>query len=130
METKFYDFKSVHDYRGSLSIVEGGQTIPFDIKRVYYIYNNKSNSKRGFHAHKELLQVVVCVHGSCKFILDDGSERTEVLLDDPTTGLFINNMIWREMYDFSDDCVLVVFASEHYDLNDYIMDYDEFMELI
>jgi len=131
MEIKWCEFKSVIDSRGSLVIVEGsGINIPFDVKRVYYIFDNKDNERRGFHAHKDLLQVAVVIKGSCKFMLDNGKEKAEVLLDRPDRGLFINKMTWREMFDFSDDCMLMVFASEHYDADDYIKDYEEFRGLI
>jgi dTDP-4-dehydrorhamnose 3,5-epimerase-like enzyme len=107
--------------------LEGDKTVPFEIKRVYYIFDTKSGVSRGFHAHKELQQVAICVRGSCRMILDDGKVRQDALIDSPIRGLLIGNLVWREMHDFSEDCVLLVLASEHYDEADYLRDYDEFI---
>jgi dTDP-4-dehydrorhamnose 3,5-epimerase-like enzyme len=103
--------------------------IGFDIKRVYYIFGTKEGVTRGGHAHMKLQQLVIAVTGSCDFILDDGVSRETVHLDNPTKGLRLGNMIWREMTNFSPDCVLVVIASENYDEADYIRDYDAFLEV-
>lgn len=130
MEIKFYDLQVRGDARGSLIAVEGGKDIPFDIRRVYYIFETKMNVRRGFHAHKELQQIAICVTGSCKFHLDDGSATAEILLNSPAKGLFIGKMIWREMYDFTPDCVLMVLANEHYSEDDYIRDYSAFKALL
>lgn len=120
---------AVHgDNRGSLISLEAEKDIPFEIKRVYYIYNT-NNRPRGFHAHKKLQQLLICLSGSCKIVLDDGVKRQQIILDDPSKALFVSNMIWREMHDFSNDCILVVLANEHYDENDYIRDYDEFLKV-
>lgn len=127
---KLIDLPFLGDERGGLVSVEGQSSIPFDIKRVYYIYRTASDVSRGYHAHKDLKQVAICVSGSCKMILDNGSDREEILLDTPTKGLLIESMVWREMHDFSDDCVLLVLASEHYDESDYIRDYQEFMKQV
>jgi len=123
------NFQSHGDERGSLIAVEIGmdKAIPFDIKRVYYIYNTEQGVTRGCHAHKNLKQVAICVAGRCRMVLDNGARREEVWLDCPTRGLVIQDMVWREMYDFSKDCVLLVLASEHYDESDYIRDYDDFL---
>lgn len=121
------DFPVLGDERGSLVALEGMKNIPFDIKRVYYIFGT-DEQPRGFHAHKNLQQVVLCVAGKCRMILDDGEERESVWLDQPNQGLFISNNIWREMHDFSKDCVLLVLASECYDEDDYIRDYNEFLD--
>ena len=118
------------DDRGSLIALEEHHNAPFDIKRVYYIFGTKEGVRRGFHAHKDLKQIAICVSGSCMFHLDDGKEKQEVLLDTPNKGLLIEGLIWREMYDFSPDCVLVVLASEHYDESDYVREYDMFMDLV
>ncbi|NIF83316.1 WxcM-like domain-containing protein [Comamonas sp. Tr-654] len=120
-------FPPLGDDRGSLVALEGKKTVPFAIQRVYYLFGTKSGVSRGFHAHKKLQQVAVCVTGRCRMVLDDGKEREEVWLDSPTTGLLIGNMIWREMHDFSPDCVLLVLASEHYDEADYIRNYEDFI---
>jgi len=124
------DFQVLGDDRGSLVALEQGKEIPFEIKRVYYIFGTKAGVARGFHAHKALKQVAVCVSGSCRFVLDDGKCREAVVLDSPNQGLLIEHMIWREMYDFSEDCVLLVLASEHYDEADYIRDYDGFINVV
>jgi len=129
MEIKFYDLQIRGDDRGSLIVVEGNKDIPFKIKRVYYIFATKMDVRRGFHAHKELEQIAVCVAGSCKFHLDDGRETAEVLLDSPAKGLYIGKMIWREMYDFTPDCVLLVLANDYYFEEDYIRDYQKFLVL-
>ena len=131
MKIKFIDFEIKGDERGSLIAIEELKNIPFEIKRVYYIFNTKHNVRRGFHAHKNLKQVAICVKGSCKFLLDNGKERIdEIVLNKPNKGLLIEEMIWREMYDFSEDCVLLILASEFYDESDYIRDYEEFIRMV
>ena len=117
------------DDRGSLIALEGNKNIPFDIKRIYYIYGTKTGASRGFHAHKALKQVAIAVRGSCRFVLDDGKERVEVLLDNPAQGLLIESFMWREMHDFSDDCVLMVLADQLYDESDYVRNYQAFLEV-
>ncbi|TNV18998.1 WxcM-like domain-containing protein [Buttiauxella sp. B2] len=116
------------DDRGSLVALEDGNNIPFEIKRVYYMFNTKDGVRRGFHAHKHLKQVAIAVRGTCRFLLDNGRERIEVVLDNPAQGLLIESFMWREMYDFSDDCVLMVLADQHYDESDYVRDYEDFLE--
>ncbi|MBS97267.1 MAG: dTDP-6-deoxy-3,4-keto-hexulose isomerase [Oceanospirillaceae bacterium] len=124
------EFQSLGDARGSLVAIEIGleKSIPFEIKRVYYIYRTESGVTRGHHAHKKLRQVAICMNGKCRVVLDNGKSREEVWLKSPTEGLLIEEMTWRELYDFSDDCVLLLLASEHYDESDYIRDYDRFLE--
>ena len=122
--------KPLGDDRGSLVALEANKSVPFDIKRVYYIFGTQQGVSRGYHAHKNLKQLAVCVTGSCRFVLDDGNSREEVILDDSTKGLIIDDLTWREMHDFSSDCVLLVLASEHYDENDYIRDHQEFLNLV
>lgn len=124
------EFKSNGDDRGSLVALESYKNIPFDIKRVYYIFDTKTGVVRGLHAHKDLSQVMVCLKGSCRVVLDDGSIKEQVILDSPEQGLLINSMMWREMHDFSVDCVLLVLANEYYDESDYIRDYDGFLEYL
>ncbi|ENX71655.1 hypothetical protein F884_00216 [Acinetobacter sp. CIP 102143] len=124
---KLIDLPSLGDQRGGLVAIESNQSIPFEIKRLYYIFNT-TNQSRGFHAHIDLKQVAVCVKGSCRFILDNGHTREEVTLNSPTQGLYIDALTWREMHDFSEDCVLLVLASQHYDESDYIRDYQEFLK--
>lgn len=115
------------DERGWLVALESNGVVPFDIKRIYYIFDTK-NSPRGFHAHKQLRQLAICVKGSCTMLLDDGSSRENVVLDSPLKGILIPQMMWREIHDFSDDCVLLVLASEHYSESDYIRNYDQFIK--
>ncbi|MBE0494763.1 MAG: WxcM-like domain-containing protein [Thiomicrospira sp.] len=124
------NFQPLGDERGSLVALEANKSVPFEIKRVYYIFGTKEGVSRGFHAHCNLKQVAVCVTGSCRFVLDNGKQREEVLLDCSTKGLIIEDLTWREMHDFSPDCVLLVLASEHYDENDYIRDYNEFLKVV
>ena len=121
------DFPVLGDERGALVALEANHQIPFDIKRVYCIYGTSQGVARGFHAHKALKQVAICLKGSCRFILDDGNERVELLLDNPAKGLLIKSFMWREMYDFSEDCVLMVLADQLYDESDYIRDYGDFL---
>ena len=94
---------------------------------MYYIFGTSTGIARGFHAHKNLKQVAVCVSGKCRLILDNGNVSEEIWMDSPTKGVLIKEMVWREMHDFSDDCVLLVLASEHYDEADYIRNYQEFL---
>lgn len=122
-------FPPLGDERGSLVALETGKTVPFDIKRVYYIFATQKDVARGFHAHKNLKQIVVCVTGKCRMVLDDSKVRQEIWLDSPTKGLLISDLVWREMHDFSQDCVLLVLASEHYDESDYIRDYEDFIKM-
>ena len=125
-----YNFTPHGDDRGQLIAIEQFKDLPFEIKRVYYIYDTLEGVRRGFHAHLNLEQILVCVKGSCKIHLDDGSDTAEVLLDKPDKALYIANNMWREMYDFSPDAVLLVLASEYYDEADYIRDYDKFLEFV
>ena len=128
-EFKLQKFEIRGDNRGALISIENKINVPFEIKRVYYIYGTTPGIARGKHAHKELKQVLICTHGSCRVLLDNGREESHFLLDEPDKGLYINGLIWREMYDFSSDCVLMVLASGLYCEDDYIRDYEEFYEL-
>ena len=121
--------KDLSDTRGGLVALESGNEIPFEIKRVYYIFNLDSQVERGFHAHKELRQVAVVICGSCEILMDDGSSQEVILLDSPFKGLIVDKMIWHEMRSFSKDCVLLVMASDLYDEKDYIRNYDDFIQL-
>ena len=125
---KLVDFKTNGDDRGSLIAIEEGYNTPFEIKRVYYIFDTKEGVERGFHAHINLKQMAIVVKGSCTFVLDNGITREEIELNNPKQGLLIEGLIWREMKNFSADCVLIVLASEHYDESDYIRDYDKFLK--
>ncbi|QPR55086.1 sugar 3,4-ketoisomerase [Aeromonas allosaccharophila] len=130
MLIKLVDFRVLGDERGSLIALESNNQIPFDIQRVYYLYGTKPSVARGFHAHKKLKQLAVCIKGSCRFVMDDGTNKQEVVLSTPDKGLFIDAMQWHEMYDFSEDCVLMVLADQLYDESDYIRDYIKFIEAV
>lgn len=118
---------SMHaDDRGKLISVEALRDVPFAIGRVYYIVG-RDGASRGFHAHRTLQQLMICVYGSCRILLDDGRSRSDYRLDQPNVGLFVGAMTWREMHDFAPDSVLLVLASDPYDDGDYIRDYDEFL---
>lgn len=130
MNQKMIKLKCHVNDKGSLISLESGKNIPFDIKRVYYIFGVKDEVRRGFHAHKSLDQVLVCTSGSCKVLTDDGRNKENYELNSPVLGLHIGAMLWREMFDFSQDCVLMVLASDFYDESDYIRDYSEFIAKI
>ncbi len=116
------------DARGKLIAIEINDLLPFIPQRIYYIFDTKFGVSRGFHAHRNLQQVAVAIAGKCRIVLDDGIRREEVWLESPEKGLIINKMIWREMHDFSSDCILIVFASEKYMEEDYIRSYNQFLE--
>ena len=127
---KLIDLPSLGDERGSLVAIEGNKNIPFDIKRVYYIFGTQKDIARGFHAHKELNQVAVCITGKCRMLLDNGNTKENVWMDSATKGVLIEDMVWHEMHDFSDDCVLLVLASDIYDESDYIRNYQAFIKAV
>ena len=115
---------------GGLSFVEGERDIPFAIKRIYCIFKTEEGSHRGFHAHKKNWQLLFCPYGSIDIVLTDGRTTETVTLDDPSKGLVLHPGLWREMIWNSDDSVLVVAASEYYDENEYIRNYDEFLKYV
>jgi dTDP-4-dehydrorhamnose 3,5-epimerase-like enzyme len=123
------NFKSLGDARGDLISLESTKEIPFEIKRVYYIFDTQNDVIRGLHAHKELKQVAIVLKGSCRFLLDDGVNKESIILSNAHQGLLIDSCLWREMSDFSEDCVLIVLASAQYDENDYIRNYNEFLKM-
>jgi dTDP-4-dehydrorhamnose 3,5-epimerase-like enzyme len=127
---KLYDFPELGDARGSLVVMDKSCGVPFDIKRAYYIFGTLAGVSRGFHAHKKLHQIAVCITGSCRMVLDDGVSREDVQLNSPFKGINLPPRLWHEMHDFSTDCVLLVLASDYYDEGDYVRDYSEFKELI
>ena len=130
MQVVKYVFQPHGDERGQLVALEEYTDIPFVIKRVYYMYNTVKGVTRGKHAHKSLEQILICIHGSCKVLLDNGYEKKVIPLEKPYEGLYVSSNMWREMYGFSEDAVLMVLASEKYDEADYIRDYDEFLRWI
>ena len=123
-------FPCIKDSRGDLTFLEGENHIPFQIKRVYYLYNVPVNSKRGGHAHKKLNQVIFALSGSFRLTLDDGNMKKEFWLRDPTEGIYINQMTWRELDCFSQSSVAMVLASRPYEEEDYFRKYDEFLEAL
>lgn len=127
MDVKKIKFQKHDDARGNLVVAEYGKEVPFDVKRVYYIYGVGEGVKRGFHSHKKLEQIYIAIHGSCKVTLTDGDDTRTVTLDDPSEGMYIGHNVWREIHDFSADGVLLVLASETYSEDDYIRSYDEFI---
>jgi len=130
MKYKLLEFKVMGDKRGSLISLEQQKNIPFKIKRVYFIYSTKTGMVRGKHAHPNLKQMAVCVNGSCKFLLDDGKNKEIIELKSPNIGLYIGKNIWREMYDFTPDCVLMVLANEYYNEDEYIRNYQKFLKSV
>ena len=130
MQVIKYVFQPHGDERGQLVALEEGNDIPFKIKRVYYLYDTAHGVTRGYHAHKSLEQILICIHGSCKIRLDNGFEKKVVPLEKPYAGLYVAKNICREMFDFSPDAVLLVLASELYDESDYIRNYDEFLQFV
>lgn len=130
MQIVKYQFQQHGDDRGQLIALEEYNDIPFEIKRVYYMYATKQGVVRGYHAHKSLEQILICIHGSCKVLLDNGREKKKVFLEKPYEGLYVPNDMWREMYDFSSDAVLLVLASDYYKEDDYVRDYNQFLDLV
>lgn len=128
-DCKIIDLPKISDPRGSLSFIEGGQHIPFDIKRVYYLYDVPGGSDRGSHAHKNLHQFIVAMSGSFDVVLDEGKEKKRFHLNRSYYGLYICPMMWRDLDNFSSGAVCMVLASAHYDEADYIRDYSEFLSI-
>ena len=125
----FY-FDDLGDERGKLIVIEGGQSIPFEIKRVFYIYGSDATVVRGQHANRESEFVLINVAGQSKVRITDGKESFVAELDKPKMGVYIPRMLWKDMYDFSEDSVLLVLASTHYDGSEYIRDYGEYIKII
>lgn len=128
-KSKIIELGELGDERGLLTVIEENNTIPFEIKRVFYIYGTANGVRRGLHAHYKTRQLLVAVSGKCIVTLDDTKRKTEVLLDSPKKGLLLEPNDWHEMHDFSTDCVLLVIASHLYDSEDYIRDYRNFLEV-
>ncbi len=127
---KIVNFPKVTDYRGNLSFIEENRQIPFQIRRVYYLYDVPSGASRGGHAHRELQQVVIALSGSFDVILDDGVERKTFFLNRPHYGLYIPPRVWRELENFSSNSVALSLVSQVYDESDYVRNYDEFKRLV
>ena len=123
-------FADLGDERGKLVVIEGSRAIPFDIQRVFYIYESDSSVVRGQHANRESEFVLINVAGQSKVKISDGTESFIVELNKPMMGIYIPKMIWKDMYDFSSDSVLLVLASTHYEEKEYIRDFDEYMKIM
>ena len=126
-DCKIIELPKISDPRGNLTFVEGGNQIPFDIRRVYYLYDVPGGSDRGSHAHKNLHQFIVAMSGSFDVVLGDGKEKKRFHLNRSYYGLYVCPMMWRDLDNFSSGAVCMVLASEHYDEADYIRDYDQFI---
>lgn len=125
---KILEFKDFGDERGNLVVVEGNADIPFDLKRVFYIYGSDPDVVRGMHANRKTEFVLINVGGTSKVKVDNGFETVVVELNRPRMGIYLPTMVWKEMYDFSEDSILLVLASEHYDSKEYIRDYSDFLK--
>lgn len=127
---RIINFKDLGDERGKLVVVEGGKDIPFEIARAFYIYGSDASVVRGQHANRESEFILVNVAGTSKVMITDGTSKEVVELDKPMKAVYIPKMMWKEMYDFSPDSVLLVLANTHYDGKEYIRDYDEYVEIM
>lgn len=122
------NFKDLGDERGKLVVIEGGMAVPFEIKRVFYIYGSDATVVRGQHANRNSEFVLINVSGKSKVMVTDGEKKEVVTLDKPMMGVYLPKMVWKEMYDFSPDSVLLVLTNTHYDGDEYIRNYDEFLK--
>ncbi|MDE7273225.1 MAG: FdtA/QdtA family cupin domain-containing protein [Lachnospiraceae bacterium] len=127
---RLIEFSQKGDERGHLVVVEGNQDVPFDIKRVFYIYGSDKNVIRGRHANYNTEFVLINVAGTSKVKVDDGTNQKVFHLDRPHIGIYLPRMVWKDMYDFSEDSVLLVLASQHYDAQEYIRDYEEYLKMM
>ena len=127
---RILQFTDLGDERGKLVVIEGGQSIPFEIKRVFYIYGSDASVVRGQHANMESEFVLINVAGQSKVRITDGREEFIVELDRPMMGVYIPKLIWKDMYNFSSDSVLLVLASSHYDGEEYIRNYDDYLRIM
>lgn len=118
------------DERGSLISLESERIAPFPIQRIYYIFGTMIGVSRGFHAHKQTKQLLICISGSCRLVFNDGESREEVILNANDYGITIDKMIWHEMHDFTDQCILLVLASDYFDEADYIRNFDDYLKIL
>lgn len=129
-QVKIIHLPKMIDSRGKLGIVEGKINVPFDIRRIYYLYDVLADATRGAHAHKQLQQLIVAIAGSFEVVLDDGVNKKSFTLNKNCVGLYLPKMIWRELKNFSTNAVCLVLASEHYDEDDYYRNYEDFIEAV
>ena len=127
---KILNFKDLGDERGNLVVIEGGADIPFEINRVFYIYGSDSTVVRGQHANIETEFVLINVSGSSRVRVDNGSESAVIELNRPGMGIYLDKLVWKDMYDFSQDSVLLVLASTHYDAGEYLRSYEDYLKYI
>ncbi len=125
---KIVNFNEITDHRGKMIPIEYPKQLEFPLKRIYYIFDVKDGVRRGYHSHNDLEQILIAVHGKVKVLIKTPYEEEIVELDSPNKGLYIGPMIWREMFDFENEAVLVVLASHEYDENDYIRDWNDYLE--
>lgn len=125
---KVLTFAQLGDERGQMIVGECGKEIPFDIKRIFYMYHTQSSSVRGQHANRKSEFVLINLRGACKILVDNGFEQETLILDKPNKGVYLEKMVWKEMYDFSEDAILLVLSNERYDSNEYIRDYEEYLK--
>ena len=125
---KIVNFNEITDHRGKMIPIEYPKQLEFPLKRIYYIFDVKDGVRRGYHSHNDLEQILIAVHGKVKVLIKTPYEEEIVELDSPNKGLYIGPMIWREMFDFKNEAVLVVLASHEYDENDYIRDWNDYLE--
>lgn len=127
---KILEFSDLGDERGKLVVVEGGMSIPFDIQRIFYIYGSDATVVRGQHANRESEFVLINVAGTSKVRVDDGKEERIIELNRPMMGVYLSKMLWKDMYDFSEDSVLLVLANTHYNGKEYIRDYNDYLKIL
>lgn len=125
---KIVNFNEITDHRGKMIPIEYPKQLEFPLKRIYYIFDVKDGVRKGYHSHNDLEQILIAVHGKVKVLIKTPYEEEIVELDSPNKGLYIGPMIWREMFDFENEAVLVVLASHEYDENDYIRDWNDYLE--
>ncbi len=130
MQNSIINFQVMGDERGSLIALEENHNVPFDVKRVFYIYGTQAGVPRGQHSHYKTKQLLIAINGGCKVTLNNGTSKETYTLNKPNVGLFQDALIWGEMHDFSQDCVLMVLADTYYDNSDYIREYDTFLEAL
>jgi dTDP-4-dehydrorhamnose 3,5-epimerase-like enzyme len=130
VRARIIDLPKITDNRGNLTFIEGNRHLPFEIRRVYYLYDVPAGAERGGHAHKNLEQFVIAASGSFTVVLDDGHRRRKFFLNRPHYGLYIPRMVWRELEDFSSGSICVVLASELYDESDYYRNYDDYIHAL